>query len=87
MSKMTIRELAKQWEELFNLHTSDLYPGRYTEAKCLELAEQGLEIKRLIAEQEFLFRIDRQPWVVLWFLAPITAGLKTGEGLIRVVLL
>ena len=51
---MTARELATQWEELFNLHASDLYPGRYATAKCLELAEQGLEIKQLAAEKQSL---------------------------------
>ncbi len=39
--------LAEEWHRLFNLYAGDLYPGRYTEAFCLELAEQAIEIKKL----------------------------------------
>jgi len=48
---MNARELARHWHELFNRHAGDLYPGRYTEEKCLELAEQALEIGSLTREK------------------------------------
>lgn len=48
---MTARELAGKWYELFSKHAADLYPGRYTLAKCLELSEMAIEIKRLAAEK------------------------------------
>ena len=45
------RTLAAEWEQLFSRYAADLYPGRYTPAKCLELAEQAVEIRRLAAEK------------------------------------
>ncbi|MBI2109219.1 MAG: quinolinate synthase NadA [Parcubacteria group bacterium] len=41
----TVVKLAQTWYELFNRHAGDLYPERYTEEKCRELAEQAIEIK------------------------------------------
>jgi quinolinate synthase len=44
---MSTSTLAKKWYTLFSLYAADLYPGRYTQEKCKELAEQALEIKDL----------------------------------------
>ena len=41
---MSAQAVADRWYELFSRHAEDLYPGRYTREKCLELAEMGLEI-------------------------------------------
>ncbi len=43
--------LAHTWHDLFNRHAGDLYPGRYTEEKCRELAEQAIEIKARVREK------------------------------------
>lgn len=45
------RALAAAWEDLFQRYAADLYPGRYTHEKCLELADQAVEIRRLAAEK------------------------------------
>lgn len=49
---MTTHELAVAWYDRFSRYADDLYPGRYTHAFCLELAEQALEIRRLAAEKD-----------------------------------
>ena len=46
------KELGLKWHELFSKYAEDLYPGRYTLNKCLELAEQAEEIRRLAEEKE-----------------------------------
>ncbi|MBI4080331.1 MAG: quinolinate synthase NadA [Candidatus Levybacteria bacterium] len=43
--------LAQQWYESFSRHAEDLYPGRYTKERCIELAEQAIQIKRLAKEK------------------------------------
>lgn len=48
---MDIKELGLHWYELFNRHAEDLYPGRYTRERCLLLAKQAFEIKRLAAQK------------------------------------
>ena len=45
----SVRARADRWYELFSRHAEDLYPGRYTPAFCLELAEASFEIARLAA--------------------------------------
>lgn len=47
-------ELAQKWYELFSRYAEDLYPGRYTKEKCLELAELGLKIKELAKQKQSL---------------------------------
>ncbi|HVM95685.1 MAG TPA: quinolinate synthase [Candidatus Acidoferrales bacterium] len=49
---MDATALANRWYDLFSRYADDLYPGRYTREKCLQLAEQGLEIQRLAAEKQ-----------------------------------
>ncbi|MEK7191898.1 MAG: quinolinate synthase NadA [Patescibacteria group bacterium] len=49
---MIARELAEKWHDLFSRYAEDLYPGRYTWTKCLELAEMATEIKRLAKEKQ-----------------------------------
>jgi quinolinate synthase len=44
---MNVQETAAHWHEKFNRMAGDLYPGRYTEAHCLELAELAEEVGRL----------------------------------------
>ena len=46
------RELGLKWHDLFSKYAEDLYPGRYTLNKCLELAEQAEEIRRLADEKK-----------------------------------
>jgi quinolinate synthase len=48
---MNIRETAQDWFVRFNRDAGDLYPGRYTEVMCLELAEQAAEIRALAARK------------------------------------
>lgn len=48
---MSARELARQWYDKFSRYAEDLYPGRYTQEKCLELAELALEILHLAEEK------------------------------------
>lgn len=48
---MSARGLASRWYELFSRHAEDLYPGRYTQEKCLELAELAFEIIDLAREK------------------------------------
>jgi len=48
---MEAKGLATEWYDLFSRHAADLYPGRYTRDKCLQLAQQALEIRRLAAEK------------------------------------
>lgn len=48
---MDTKAVGSEWYDLFSRYAEDLYPGRYTHAKCVELAEQGAEIKRLAAER------------------------------------
>lgn len=48
---MTAIALAQKWYELFNRHAGDLYPGRYTHPKCVELAEVAEEILRYKQEK------------------------------------
>lgn len=49
---MTARTLASDWYEKFSRHAEDLYPGRYTKEKCLELAEMALAIKQLAKQKK-----------------------------------
>ncbi|MEE9520038.1 MAG: hypothetical protein V3V93_07230, partial [bacterium] len=48
---MSARGLASRWYERFSRHAEDLYPGRYTLERCLELAELALEIIDLAREK------------------------------------
>ncbi len=51
---MTSRDIwgtAELWHEKFSRFAEDLYPGRYTRAKCVELAEQAEEVRRLAEEK------------------------------------
>ena len=48
---MDAKTLAADWYDLFSRYAADLYPGRYTREKCLRLAEQAVEIRRLAAEK------------------------------------
>ena len=48
---MNAKEIASNWFDLFNAHAQDLYPGRYNWTTCVELAEMGIEIRRLAAEK------------------------------------
>ncbi len=48
---MIARDLGSAWYELFSQLAADLYPGRYTEQFCLELAEKSIEAKRLAKEK------------------------------------
>jgi quinolinate synthase len=48
---MDAQRLAADWYDRFSRYAADLYPGRYTQAKCLQLAEQAVEIRRLAAEK------------------------------------
>lgn len=48
---MSARGLASRWYELFSRHAEDLYPGRYTQERCLELAELAFEIIDLAREK------------------------------------
>ncbi|MBI2591093.1 MAG: quinolinate synthase NadA [Candidatus Brennerbacteria bacterium] len=48
---MNAKTIAVKWHELFSRYAEDLYPGRYTLTTCFELAEKGLEIKRLAKEK------------------------------------
>lgn len=47
----TAKALADRWYERFSRYAEDLYPGRYTRQRCLELAEMGLEIQELAGEK------------------------------------
>lgn len=47
----SVKKLAREWYELFSQYAEDLYPGRCTREKCLELAEQALGIKSLAREK------------------------------------
>lgn len=49
---MKIKETAARWYDLFSRYAEDLYPGRYTMEKCLELVEQADAIKRLTKEKK-----------------------------------
>src|SRR3989338_5566597 len=52
---MEPKELADLWYPRFNEWAWDLYPGRYKNYNSvLELAEQGIEIKRLAQEKDSL---------------------------------
>ena len=51
MRLMEAKGLATEWYDLFSRHAAHLYPGRYTRDKCLQLAQQALEIRRLAAEE------------------------------------
>ncbi|MBI4084547.1 MAG: quinolinate synthase NadA [Candidatus Levybacteria bacterium] len=44
---MTAQSIAHDWYEKFSRFAEDLYPGRYSKQKCLELAEMSLAIKEL----------------------------------------
>ena len=48
---METKLLAERWYELFSRYAEDLYPGRYTPAFCLELAEKAIEVRKLAAEK------------------------------------
>lgn len=39
--------LAHRWYDLFARYAEDLYPGRYTHAKCHELADMAVEVRAL----------------------------------------
>lgn len=45
------KALADRWYEQFSRFAEDLYPGRYTPQKCLELAEMTLEIRELASRK------------------------------------
>lgn len=45
------KSTAEAWYELFSKHAEDLYPGRYSIAKCRELAEQNEEIQALAKQK------------------------------------
>ena len=47
---MDAKTLAGEWHALFSRYAADLYPGRYRYERCLELAGQALEIKRIAAQ-------------------------------------
>ena len=49
---MDAKALAGEWYDLFSRYAADLYPGRYTSDRCLELAEEAVEIRRLAAEKQ-----------------------------------
>lgn len=49
---LNTKELGARWYELFSRFAEDLYPGRYTLNKCIELAEQADEIMRLAQEKQ-----------------------------------
>ena len=46
-----ILRLADKWHGLFSRFAEDLYPGRYTPAFCVELAEKAFEVRRLAIEK------------------------------------
>ena len=48
---MDAASLAADWYDRFSRYAADLYPGRYTREKCLQLAEQAVEIRRLAEEK------------------------------------
>lgn len=48
---MKVNELAAAWYEMFNRYAGDLYPGRYTHEKCVELAAMAVEIRALAAKK------------------------------------
>ena len=48
---MDAHRLAAEWYELFSRYAADLYPGRYTQDTCRQLAEQAVQIRRLAAEK------------------------------------
>ncbi len=50
-----VGQIAIRWHDLFNRFAGDLYPGRYTMAVCRELAEKGLEGRRLAREKHSVF--------------------------------
>lgn len=52
MEATDAKALAANWYDLFSRYAADLYPGRYTREKCLQLAEQAVEIRRLAAEKQ-----------------------------------
>jgi len=49
---LSTKELGLKWQDLFSKYAEDLYPGRYTPNKCMELAEQAVEIYRLAEEKQ-----------------------------------
>lgn len=49
MARYAASGLAREWYKKFNEFAGDLYPERYSYAKCLELAEMALEIKERAA--------------------------------------
>lgn len=49
---MTTRSVAHDWYEKFSRYAEDLYPGRYTKEKCLELAGLALAIKKLAKQKQ-----------------------------------
>lgn len=48
----TVQQRASEWHEKFNRFAGDLYPGRYTESFCRELAEQAEEIAALAIQKK-----------------------------------
>ena len=48
---MEAQRLAAEWYDRFSRYAADLYPGRYTHERCVQLAEQAVAIRRLAAEK------------------------------------
>jgi quinolinate synthase len=48
---LSVKALAEKWYEKFSRFAEDLYPGRYTKERCLELAEMAQEILHLAEEK------------------------------------
>lgn len=56
IDRMSVRQLAEHWYELFNRTAQDLYPaGHYTKENCFRLAEMGLALRQLAREKNLLF--------------------------------
>lgn len=55
IDEMTVQELGQYWYELFNRIAQDLDPEvQYTEAYCKELAEMGIDVRRIAREKKLL---------------------------------
>ncbi len=52
-----IWDTATLWYDKFSQFAEDLYPGRYTRAKCVELAEQADEVRRLATEKRSMILV------------------------------
>jgi len=59
---MEANTLATEWYDLFSRYAADLYPGRYTREKCLQLAEQAVgmvEHAHRSATQKFIVATEK----------------------------